>query len=133
MTAFMVPERSQRILLTEIDLDTIAPPGSAVRIIDELVDSLDTSEIEKHFDVASEAGPPPFHPKTLVKVALLALHNCRFSLRKMEQDTTNHLAYRWLTGDKGVDHSTMGYFLARFRLESSSCCARWWGFVRSGS
>ena len=117
MPAFMVPERSQRILLTEIDLDTIAPPGSAVRIIDELVDSLDTSEIEKHYDVAAEAGRSPFHPKTLVKVALLALHSCRFSLRKMEQDTTNHLAYRWLTGYKGVDHSTMGYFLARFRVE----------------
>jgi len=117
MPAFMMPERSQRILLTEIDLDTIAPPGSAVRIIDELVNSLDTSEIEKRYDVFSEAGRSPFHPKTLVKVALLALHSCRFSLRKMEQDTTNHLAYRWLTGDKGVDHSTMGYFLARFRVE----------------
>jgi len=117
MPAFMVPERTQRILLTEIDLDTIAPPGSAVRIIDELVDSLDTSEIEAQYDVASEIGRCPFHPKTLVKVALLALHSCRFSLRKMEQDTTNHLAYRWLTGDKGVDHSTMGYFLARFRGE----------------
>jgi hypothetical protein len=46
MPAFMVPERSQRILLTEIDLDIAALPGSAVRIIDELVESLDTSEIE---------------------------------------------------------------------------------------
>jgi len=117
MPAFMVPERSQRILLTEIDLDTIAPPGSAVRIIDELVDSLDTCKIEAQYDVASDSGRAPFHPKTLVKVALLALHSCRFSLRKMEQDTTNHLAYRWLTGDKGVDHSTMGYFLGRFRAE----------------
>jgi transposase len=113
----MVPERSQRILLTEIDLDSIAPPGSAVQVIDELVESLDTSEIEAHYAIASEVGRSPFHPKTLVKVALLALHNCRFSLRKMEQDTTNHLAYRWLTGDKGVDHSTMGYFLARFHAE----------------
>jgi transposase len=117
MPAFMVPERSQRILLTEIDLDVVAPPGSAVRIIDELVESLDTSEIEAHYDVASDVGRPPFHPKTLVKVAMLALHNCRFSLRKMEQDTTNHLAYRWLTGEEVVDHSTMGYFLARFRVE----------------
>ena len=75
MPAFMVPERSQRILLTEIDLDIVAPPGSAVRIIDELVESLDTSEIEAHYDVASDVGRPPFHPKTLVKVAMLALHN----------------------------------------------------------
>jgi transposase len=117
MPAFMLPERSQRILLTEVDLDIVAPPGSAVRIIDELVESLDTSKIEAHYDVASDVGRPPFHPKTLVKVALLALHNCRFSLRKMEQDTTNHLAYRWLTGEEVVDHSTMGYFLARFGVE----------------
>lgn len=117
MPAFMIPERSQRILLTEVDLDSVAPPGSAVRIIDELVDSLDTSKIEAQYDVDSDGGRPPFHPKTLVKVSLLALHSCRFSLRKMEQDTTNNLAYRWLTGDKGVDHSTMGYFLVRFRVE----------------
>lgn len=117
MPAFRVPERSQRILLTEIELDTIAPPGSAVRIIDELVDALDTSAIEAHYDVVCEVGRPPFHPKTLVKVALLALQSCRFSLRKMEQDTVNNLAYRWLTGDEVVDHSTMGYFLARYRAE----------------
>jgi transposase len=117
MPAFVIPERSQRILLTEVDLDTVAPPGSAVRVIDDLVDFLDTSAIEAHYDVASDTGRPPFHPKTLVKVALLALHSCRFSLRKMEQDTVNNLAYRWLTGDKVVDHSTMGYFLVRFRGE----------------
>jgi ERCC4-related helicase len=46
MAAFMLPERSQRILLTEIDLDLVAAPGSAVRIIDEVVESLHTSEIE---------------------------------------------------------------------------------------
>ena len=47
MPAFIVPERSQRILLTSIDLDTVAPPGSAVRVI-ERVGGLpgDTSEIE---------------------------------------------------------------------------------------
>ena len=108
MPAFIIPNRSQQILLTEVSLDTVAPPGSAVRIINDLVDSYDTSTIEAHYDVASETGRPPFHPKTLLKVALLALHSCRFSLRKMEQDTVNSLAYRWLTGDMPVDHSTMG-------------------------
>ena len=117
MPAFIEPNRSQQILLTEVSLDSVAPPGSAVRIINDLVDTLDTSAIEAHYDVASDTGRPPFHPKTLMKVALLALHSCRFSLRKMEQDTVNNLAYRWLTGDMAVDHSTMGYFLVRFRAE----------------
>jgi transposase len=59
-------------------------------------------------------GRPAFHPKTLLKVALLALRSCRFSLCKIEQDTANNLAYKWLTGDMSVDHSTMGLFPARF-------------------
>ena len=117
MPAFIVPNRSQQILLTEVSLDTVAPPGSAVSIINELIDSLDTSAIEAQYDVESDTGRPPFHPKTLLKIALLALHSCRFTLRKMEQDTVNNLAYRWLTGDMAVDHSTMGYFLVRFRKE----------------
>jgi len=117
MPAFIVPNRSQQILLTEVSLDTVAPPGSAVSIINDLIDSLDTSAIEAQYDVGSDTGRPPFHPKTLLKVALLALHSCRFSLRKIEQDTVNNLAYRWLTGDMAVDHSRMGYFLVRFRKE----------------
>ncbi len=60
---------------TEVDLSTVAPEGSAVHIIDELVDSLDTRAIEESYEVNSENGRPPFHPKTLLKVALLALHS----------------------------------------------------------
>jgi transposase len=117
MPAFMVPNRSQMLLLTQVDLSSVAPEGSAVRLINDLVDCLDTSGIERCYEVESEDGRPPFHPKTLVKVALLALHNCRFSLRKIEEDTINNLAYKWLTGDMSVDHSTMGLFLARFAKE----------------
>jgi transposase len=80
MPAFILPNRSQMLLLTQVDLSSVAPEGSAVRLIDDLVDCLDTSGIERSYEVESEDGRPPFHPKTLVKVALLALHNCRFSL-----------------------------------------------------
>jgi len=79
-----------------------------------LVDSLDTRAIEESYEVDSDNGRPPFYPKTLLKVALFALHSCRFSLRKMEEDTINNLAYKWLTGDMTIDHSTMGLFLSRF-------------------
>jgi transposase len=112
---FRVPYRKQLLLLTEVNLDSIAPVGSALRCIDELVDQLDTTEIERHYDLESEQGREPFHPKTLIKVALYALNNCRFSLRKMEEDTRTHLGYKWLSGDEVIDHSTMGYFLSRYK------------------
>jgi transposase len=113
--SFKIPNRKQLLLLTHVSLDSIAPVGSALRCIDELVDQLDTTEIERNYDLESEQGREPFHPKTLIKVALYALHNCRFTLRKMEEDTQNHLGYKWLAGDEVIDHSTMGYFLSRYR------------------
>jgi transposase len=114
MPAFVIPNRSQRLLLTQFDLESAAPEGSVVRLINDLVDSLDTSAIESEYAVESRDGRPPIHPKTFLKVALFALHNCRFSLRKMEDDSAFNLAYQWLTGARVIDHSTMGQFLSRF-------------------
>jgi len=103
--------------MMQIRLEDYAPEGSAVRIINDMVDLLDTRAIEGAYDVQSAGGRPPFHPKTILKVALLAIHNCRFSLRKMEADTRNNLCYQWLTGAMKIDHSTMGDFLVRFSGE----------------
>jgi len=117
MRSFIVPNRKQKLLLAEIDLETIAPMGSALRYIDELVELLDTSGIESTYDLESEQGRNPIHPKTIIKLGLYALYNCRFSLRKIQQDIENHLGYKWLTGDKAIDHSTIGKFYARYADE----------------
>ena len=124
MSAFIIPNRDQMLLLTQVDLSTVASEGSVVSFINDLIDSLDTGIIEEAYQVESDTGRPAFHPKTLLKVALLALHSCRFSLRKIEQDTANNLAYKWLTGDMSVDHSTMGLFLARFAPQIAEGCGR---------
>lgn len=117
MPAFIIPNRKQMLLLTQVDLSSIAAEGSVVSLINELIDSLDTEAIESGYQTDSDSGRPAFHPKTLLKVALLALHSCRFSLRKIEEDTQNNLAYKWLTGDMVIDHSTMGLFLARYATQ----------------
>lgn len=115
MRTFKTPDRNKSYLFTNVSLDSIAPIGSVVRTIDELVEKLNTSDIESTYDLKSEKGREPIHPKTLIKVALYALNNCRFSLRKMEEDTKKHLGYRWLTGDEEIDHSTMGKFLVYYK------------------
>ena len=111
MRKFLTPQRNQLFLMLQGSLESIAPVGSTLRHIDELVNALDTSDIEGKYDLESPLGQEPTHPKTLIKVALYAIHNCRFSLRKIETDTKNHLGYKWLTGDQSIDHSTMGKFL----------------------
>jgi len=52
--SFKVPNQNQLLLLTHVSLDSIAPVGSALRCIDEVVDQLDTREIEKNYDLESE-------------------------------------------------------------------------------
>jgi transposase len=112
MRKFIEPERDQILMFTQINLNDFAPDGSPVRIIDELVNRLNTIEIENEYNLDSVTGRCPIHPKTKLKVALFALHENRFSLRKMEDDTRSNTRYRWLTGNKTIDHSTMGKFLA---------------------
>jgi transposase len=75
-------------------------PGSALHSIDTIVESLDTSAFEAAYDLESSRGNNPIDPKTIIKVCLFALHNGRFSTRKMEYDTGHHLGYMFLTGAK---------------------------------
>jgi transposase len=114
MRSFIEPDRKQKLLLTEIDLDSVAPIGSALRYIDELVEMFDTRVIEGTYDLDSEQGRNPIHPKTFIKLGLYALYNCRFSLRKIQEDIENHLGYKWLTGDRAIDHSTIGKFFTKY-------------------
>jgi transposase len=113
MKRFQFPDRRQNLLLAHVNLDSVAPVGSAVRTIDELVNKLDTRELEKGYAMEVQTGQRPIHPKTILKIALFAMHNCRFSLRKMEEDLEFNLMYRWLSGDIRIDHSTLGRFLVK--------------------
>ena len=117
MRRFIKPNRKQLLMFHEIDLNSIASAGSTIHTIDTIVDDLDTSKYEEAYDLESAQGANPIHPKTIIKVCLYAIHNNRFSTRKMEYDAGHHLGYMYLTGARCIDHSTIGNFLVRFRQE----------------
>lgn len=117
MKSFKEPDRAQQLLFTEVDLNSFVEIDNPAYIINQLVDCLDIRAIEEQYNLGIWQGDDPIHPKTYIKVSLLAIHNCRFSLRKIEYDTKYNLVYRWLTGDKVIDHSTIGKFLNKFKLE----------------
>jgi transposase len=100
MRKFIKPQRNQLLMLQTFDLNSITLPGSALHSIDTIVESLDTSAFEAAYDLESSRGNNPIDPKTIIKVCLFALHNGRFSTRKMEYDTGHHLGYMFLTGAK---------------------------------
>ena len=56
MSAFIIPNRDQMLLLTQVDLSTVASEGSAVSLINDLIDSLDTGVIEESCGVRHGAA-----------------------------------------------------------------------------
>ena len=92
MPAFIIPNRDQMLLLTQVDLSTVAAEGSVVSLLNELIDSLDTEAIEAGYQVDSDTGRPPFHSKTLLKVALLALQAAGFRFARSSKILGGHLS-----------------------------------------
>lgn len=114
---FEVSDPEQMIMLTTVYLGSVAPPNSVLYAIKHIVESLDTSFFEAGYDLETAQGKNPIHPKIIIKVCLYAIYQGRFSTRKMERDTGFDLGYKYLTGDRQIDHSTFSKFLSRFRLE----------------
>lgn len=120
MAKFKEPDRNQLLMLETIDLSKVVRTGSPVHIIDHMIDRLDTTELEIKYKTESPKGQPAFHPKTMLKIGLLAINNCRFSTRNMEEDTRYNLTYKYITGNKVIDHSTFGKFFSKFHKEIAS-------------
>lgn len=87
MRSFKISNRKQLLLLTHVSLDSIAPLGSTLRCIYEMVDQLDTTEIQNNYYLESEQALELCHPKTLIKRPLYSLYNCQFTMRKMTRRT----------------------------------------------
>ncbi|HOF14498.1 MAG TPA: hypothetical protein PLZ38_13160 [Spirochaetota bacterium] len=64
MRQFRESIREQPLLVNYVNLDSAAPMGSAVRIINDVVDCLDTADIERAYNLEAERGNNPIHPKT---------------------------------------------------------------------
>jgi len=58
MAQFRIPNRDQLLMLETVDLNSVAPVGSVVYTIDEIVNSLDLSDIEKQYDIKDPMGRP---------------------------------------------------------------------------
>lgn len=117
MPQFEIPPKDQLLMLQTVSLRSAAPKGSVVEMIDSIIDGVDTSAMEAVYKTEASQGGIPIHPKTIIKVCLYALHQTRFSTRKMEADTIDNLGYMYLTGGRSIDHTTFSKFLNRFKPE----------------
>lgn len=101
-------DRDQLILFPE-RLDDVVPANHAVRLLDEILGSLDWSAWEsKYKDV--DRGRPPYAPRLLASVVLYGLLVQIRASRKLEEALFVRLDFRWLAQGTIIDHSTLCQF-----------------------
>jgi transposase len=103
-----MPVSPGQIYLFPVSVDESVPDDCDVRILNEVMESLDWRELESSY---SEIGCPPYPPRVLAKILAYAYSRGVRSSRKIEDLVKNDRRYIWLAGGLEPDHNT----LARFR------------------
>jgi transposase len=98
--------QNQTILLP-YSFDDLIPGKHPVRVIDQVVDSLNIQPLLKAY---SKEGNPGYHPKMLLKVMLYGYMTNIYSSRKIELALRENINFMWLSSMTIVDHNTINRF-----------------------
>ncbi|MDR0833524.1 MAG: IS1182 family transposase [Candidatus Symbiothrix sp.] len=93
--------------LFPMNLDDLIPQDSPVRLVNQIVDSLDITKI---IDTYKGGGTSSYHPRMMLKIVLYAYLNNIYSCRKIEQNTRDRISFMWLSGMQTPDHNTINLF-----------------------
>lgn len=100
---------SQAFLLPPALQDWL-PEKHLARIMCAVLDEIDLSAFYAPYGTGAKGGRPAYHP--LMMVRLLAYGYCTgtFSSRKLEAETHNDIAFRFLAANQHPDHDTIAAF-----------------------
>ena len=97
-------------LLLPPSLEELIAPNHPVRIVNQVVDSLNLDPILAKYD---GEGCPAYHPRLMLKVLVYGYVTNLYSSRKIEQALQQNIHFMWLSGMSYPDHNTIN----RFRSE----------------
>jgi len=97
----------QQTILLPYSFDDLIPEKHPVRIVDQVVESINIQPLLKAY---SKEGTPGYHPKMLLKVMLYAYMTNVYSSRKIELALRENINFMWLTSMTIVDHNTINRF-----------------------
>lgn len=103
---------SNENLLFPPNLGDFIPEDAPVRLISDIVDRLDLTEIHDSYSKTGE-GQPPYHPAMLLKVVLFGYMNNIFSTRALESAINRDAHLIWLSSYQFPDHTTISRFKTR--------------------
>lgn len=99
-------DQAQQMLLPPSYGDLV-PENHPVRVVDEIVERLDISGLEKTY---KGGGASSYHPRMLLKVVLYAYLRNMYSSRKIEEALQENVHFIWLAGGAKPDHNTINDF-----------------------
>ncbi len=97
----------QQTILLPYSFDELIPEKHPVRVVDQVVESINIQPLLKAY---SKEGNPGYHPKMLLKVMLYAYMTNVYSSRKIELALRENINFMWLTSMTIVDHNTINRF-----------------------
>ncbi|MDO8655022.1 MAG: IS1182 family transposase, partial [bacterium] len=107
------PMDPRQLMMFQSSVDESIPANAEVRILSEVMENLDWSELESSY---SDTGCPPYPPKVLAKILVYGLSRGIRSSRVLEDMTSNHKHYIFLAGGLTPDHCT----ISRFRKDKEA-------------
>lgn len=116
LLSYMVPNRTfkrysqAQSMLLPPDLSELIDDNHPVRIINNVIDSLD---IDKIIQTYKGGGTSAHHPRMLLKVLVYAYICNEYSSRRIEQLLRRDVQFMWLSAMSTPDHNTIN----RFRSE----------------
>ena len=100
-------DRSEQSLLFGYNIDEFLPKVHLARIVEEIVNNIDTSKIEEKY---SYLGQKSYEPKTLIKVLFYGYTKGVFSSRKLMMSCRESLPFMYLARLYKPDFRTISDF-----------------------
>ena len=97
----------QQVLLLPPSLEELVTPKHLVRVVNQVVDSMDVSEL---INLYEGGGASAYHPRMLLKVLLYAYSVKIYTGRKMAKALTQDIHFMWLSAMSRPDFRTLNNF-----------------------
>lgn len=98
----------EQLVLIPTALEEMIPADHPVRLIDEILDTLDWTKWEAAYH--GSHGQPPIHPSILAKTLLLAMIRRLRSSRQIEYEVKHSIDFMWLTSGRRIHNTTLSEF-----------------------
>jgi transposase len=96
-----------QILLLPPSLEEMIDPNHPVRVVNQIIDSLDLDLLTKKY---KGGGCSSYHPRLLLKLLVYGYLSNQYSSRKIEQAAKQNIHFMWLSAMSYPDHNTINRF-----------------------